>query len=242
MTFRQAREVARTGLHIRRPEWDDKWLAIVRGTWWCQSSTFTRPVRATDYTEFDLRAGDWTTIPLPLAACPIDPAIGSTGGGSFPPLSGPGSGGSGSAGGGTSGGGPSGAPTAPDDGPVLPAPDDPGVSVRFSGLIIDNGSGRILTEPTVNTTRKCRPAGVGSWETSYTSGRVEYYGPTRPEPWQWTVSIVKGGGGLFEVTMTGDWNLGGGFQTATPRARGVAISNTLPSGTYPVGGGTATVL
>lgn len=80
MIFAQAREYSRTGLHVRRDGWEDKWFILWRGVWWCMGAAYARVVRATDYEANDLLADDWTTIPRALASCPVDPDTGSTGG------------------------------------------------------------------------------------------------------------------------------------------------------------------
>lgn len=84
MTFQQARAISQTNnLHIRRTSWDaDKWFMLWRGTWFVFGTGILQPVRATDYTSADLLAADWTTVPAPLAFCPITP--GEPSGGSDP--------------------------------------------------------------------------------------------------------------------------------------------------------------
>src|SRR6187401_2597776 len=72
MNFNEAREVARTGLHIRRQGWPlHRWFSLVRGLWWYQDATVSRPVKAADYVSADLLATDWTSIPRPLRNCPL---------------------------------------------------------------------------------------------------------------------------------------------------------------------------
>src|SRR5260221_12804798 len=87
MTFYQSRAISKAGLHIRRSSWpDDKWFMIWRGTWFCfASGSPPHPVRAADYSTDDLRATDWTTIPAPLAACPVGATTGRPGGPPPPP-------------------------------------------------------------------------------------------------------------------------------------------------------------
>ena len=80
MNFFQARAVAKSGLYVRRAAWTTQWFIVWRGVWFGSFAGVIRPVLAADYTADDLTATDWTPVPAPLAACPVDTAIGSTGG------------------------------------------------------------------------------------------------------------------------------------------------------------------
>jgi hypothetical protein len=77
VNFVQARYYSQTNsLHVRRSGWADatQWFIIWRGVWWLfNGAGAERVVRATDYAIADLIADDWTTMPAPLAGCPVDP-------------------------------------------------------------------------------------------------------------------------------------------------------------------------
>lgn len=251
MTFNEARILSRPGLHIRREGWEDKWFIVWRGVWWCLGAAYARPVLATDYTASDLLARDWTTMPAPLAACPI--GGGSTGGDVTPPFGAP----AGAPGGlEDEGGGLSLVPRPPAEAeptPIIVLPvDDPGISVRFSGMTSDADS-RIIVPPKMvrpHCTIKVPPAGRGQWSLAFTSGT--YWNgfpwgiePRHDDPWSWNLEIGRDGAGLFTVSLNSTTApSSGGFMNGVGTsgyARGIAAPNGVSDGTH-ISGGTATIL
>ena len=170
MTFNQARAISKTAkLHIRRAAWTaDKWFMVWRGHWFVFPSGQPRTVQATDYDTDDLLATDWTTMPAALAACPIDPTIGSTGGGAPTPgeggfpddptpplLGGPGI---------PPGGGPSTTIIPP------PAPGT-GVSVTFAGIVQSTGL-HTSVNPNLARTVALKATGSNTWTGTIKSGKT----------------------------------------------------------------------
>ena len=242
MNFPQARAISHSGLHIRRSAWaDDKWFMVWRGTWFCFRTGVLRPVLATDYDQDDLVATDWTTMPAALAACPIDPTIGSTGGGSPTPGTDGFADDSTPIVGGVPG---SGAPSGPDDPPVLPPPDPgTGVTVTFAGMTIFPGQpdfhGVLL-----NDTFALTPSAPNEWKLDFKRGRSDATNPP-PDAISWEI-IAARTGVLWSVVLTNiDGPYSGGFITrvGTEQPRGHPITNgfDVTSLGVVIYGGTATV-
>jgi hypothetical protein len=260
VTFYQSRAISKTGLHVRRAAWSaDKWLMIWRGTWFCfASGNPAHPVRATDYSTADLLATDWTTMPAALAACPIDPTIGSTGGASAVPGS-PGSPGS--------PGFPddatplivslpgSGAPSGPGAPTVLPPPaPGSGYVVVFSGITFKpwpGGPPNAVYE-NVNGTYPLVASGVNHWTAAFPSGHDD------GGPFIWVADVTRNFGGwddsnplskAFSVTLKANnddfkiaFDMYGHAIGNGPQPLGMAIENARDTGDTGYGyGGTATI-
>lgn len=185
MNFVEARAYARSGLHIRRLLWPvHQWISYVRGVWWFQDGTERRVVETTAYSEADLRALDWTSIPAALRECQV-PAPGG-GSGSDDPGTSPGGGtGGGPIGNPPSGGGggdpfpPGGKPGSPGapGGVNLPQPPSKGtIEVVFAGVHDDAiyhdlfGSGYWQSPPTVNQSHTLAREGEDVWKLEFTDG------------------------------------------------------------------------
>jgi len=186
MTFFEARAL---GMHVRRSSWSDpnQWFIIWRGVWWYFTTGVMRPVIATDYTSAELLASDWTTVPQALAACAIDPTIGSTGGTSdFGTLAGVigGSNGTGNAnsvvGSNYGGGGGLGSGGGPQQLPPAPSSD---VSVTFNGITQSAPSMAYTSGINVNGTWTLAKSGLNYWTTTFTSGNSTFVGDTGPIVW-----------------------------------------------------------
>lgn len=259
MTFYQARAVSRKNfLHVRRSSWaHTRWFIIWRGVWFVFDTGVFRVVTAADYSRDDLSATDWTTVPAPLASCPIVPATpsdpGSPGGGppilGFPGFPPPPPDGGGGGGGGSSGGSP------------LPPPDTRGMSVTFSGLTFTNpttGDRLIddisaLNDDPIDLTR----SGYGRWIGSRSAGmwapdpgdfnipmiwKVEVtaptYGDLNTKPYRWHV-LLSWLNNTYSIFVGGFVTTGGTEQPA-----GSPINNLYHSSDYSAGvvaDGTATV-
>jgi len=249
MTFPQAFEISRQmHLHVRREDWaEDKWI-IAWGTGECWAGGERRPILATDLGAVDLLAEDWTTVPAPLAACPVtpsEPTGGSTptpGSGGFPDdlaeFSRPSTSGGG-------GGSSSSLPT-PEEGTSL--------RVQFSGLTYGNDPNNeyrgidhmdgFYTLPSV---------GEGSWQKKFPRGSFYPAGTeTSDHPFEWTITANRNpdgsGGFTYEVTMTviavpSGAAPTGGFGSLALAPRLSPINNVwTAAGPDVIQGGTATVL
>lgn len=250
MTFQQARAISKTNkLHIRRTSWDmDKWFMLWRGTWFVFSTGLLQPVRATDYTRDDLLATDWTTVPAPLAACPITST--EPGGGSAP----------------TPGSGafpydPTQFPTPPGNAPVsgsssvsLPTP-EPGIKpaglrVRFNGINQTEDSRRTVKEVLpLDGLYSLEPSGVGVWTTSFPKGYVIVGLDDHHDEIIWTITATISGRGdddepFYDVEMDGSGMtpVGSSFTSFQPKPKNVEIMNVLISTSASFYGGHATVL
>ena len=219
MTFYQARAISKTGLHVRRSSWPaDQWFMIWRGTWFCfAGGNPPRPVRATDYSADDLLATDWTTVPAALAACPIDPTIGSTGGGDPTP--------------GTDGspddptppfsGGPG--ITPPGSPTTLPPPDPgTGITVTFDSILAADSPPGFLVN--VNLNRPVTLPALGG-TTTFLSGWLPSLGQTS-DTIQWQVSATRFGSDWHvELTAISIPTPSGGFISAAVQPAGHAADN-----------------
>lgn len=238
MTFYQSRAISKAGLHVRRSAWpDDKWFMLWRGTWFAfAGGNPPIPVKATDYSSDDLLATDWTTMPAALAACPIDPGTGSTGGG--PPQPGKGGfpndptlfpfGGSG---------------TPPDGGSTTLPPPEPGtgLTVKIAGLDTSRASSIWSGLDGINKSYTLSGSG-DSWSTTFNKGiNIE-----DSSDLGWTLTATRSGS-IWDVELSPGAG-SGGFQTQTPagaRGAGIPIANNYTSGSLGgilnFFGGTATV-
>ncbi|EDY16671.1 hypothetical protein CfE428DRAFT_5784 [Chthoniobacter flavus Ellin428] len=234
-------------LPIRRASWAaDKWFWVWRGGhWFSFPGGQPHTVVATDYTAADLLATDWTTVPAPLAACPITPTepLGgnspdpgqrgfASGGGRFPPP--PGSGGGGGGGGSGSGG-------------TLPTP-NPGTSlnVDITGVTCGN-DGLNFSEVDIDGSHSVDFESPGVWKTTFDSGYSNPTDPPNKKPVNWTLTLTKDLTTLkFTVSVTSTERYGGTFLAAfatlpgQEQLLGVPISNAHAVGDFG-DGGTATV-
>jgi hypothetical protein len=273
MTFNQARAISKANaLHVRRESWPvDQYVMIWRGTWFYFDAGLVRPVRAGDYSAADLLANDWTTVPSALAACPVDPAIGSTGGGpptaespAFAAAFSPDATSTGSTGDaehhGSGVGGGGGGGGSDDPAPVLP-PVDPGTSVRvrFSGTTHADlhdafGFEYVRGIVSLDGTFTLDPAGANEWKTTFTRGEFWIDGtpPHADHSYIWNVTAARSttdGVDYWTVTLqclntdpAGGSTLTGGFYSE-PAIRSATQTNLdAGSGGSVFFGGTANVL
>jgi hypothetical protein len=260
MTFPEARSVSKTNaLHVRRAAWSaSRWAIYWRGVWFLFDTGISRVFQAGDYSDTDLLATDWTTVPEPLVSCPVVP--GSPGGGAppssgFPGLIGGTSGASPGGGPGGSGGGGSGA-----YGPTPPPPADAkGLTVTFSGLkSLQTMSGPpAAIDPSdidqLNGPWPLTRFGFGTWvgyKTAVIYGsqpggdnlQMQWkvvvtatdYGDSSQAPYHWTVT-------LFWLNIFGGHASAGGFSNASPVLLGTPINNDETAGVNFVGDGTASI-
>lgn len=229
MTFSQSRAISQAGLHVRRSAWSsDKWLMLWRGTWFCfAGGNPPHPVRAADYGRDDLLATDWTTMPAALAACPVDPTIGSTGGGS--PVPG-------------TGGFPADPVPASFGGIALPPP-DPGlkpppppalVTVTFAGILSPDSGGYTGVNLNQIFTFHGPDYALQTFQSGQDASSV-------PISWDVTLSPV-GGKWTTAITAHLTGNPSGGFKTDAAQPIGTPIQNWFiaSGGTYAYAG-TATI-
>jgi hypothetical protein len=220
---------------------------IWRGTWFCFSSgNPAHPVRATDYSAADLLATDWTTMPAALAACPIDPTIGSTGGASATP----------------------GSPGFPDDlttsiggafsgspSTTLPPPDPgSGFVIVFAGITFKPWPGGFpnAVYESVDGTYPLIAAGVNHWTATFPRGHDDV------GPFIWVADVTRNYGGwddsnplskAFSVTLKANndsfkiaFDMYGHAIGNGPQPLGMAIENARDTGDVGYGyGGTATI-
>jgi hypothetical protein len=79
MTWRAAKAVAESGLHVRRAAWAaGLWLIYERGVAWFWTGSAWRVVTAADFARAEFNGSDWTTIPSELAACPTSTGTGGS--------------------------------------------------------------------------------------------------------------------------------------------------------------------
>lgn len=243
MTFFDAYAIsAGLALHIRRAAWAaGKWFIVWRGQIECWNADQRGVAKCTDYTADDLLATDWTTVPAPLAACPVTPSEPSGGGPPSPgfpsfPIGGPPPSFPAPPGGGGGGGSPSGS------GPSLPTPDaGTGISVTFDGLSTVDGTGGIYKNIDLNGEHSLDSDGSGSWSATVPNGIVVASG----DPISWLINVTKGTGGLYSVSMecsgpVSDPSLGG-FLSFPAKPLGSPAPNDYDSLTVIIGGGHATV-
>ncbi|HSI10711.1 MAG TPA: hypothetical protein VK961_01645 [Chthoniobacter sp.] len=249
MTLLEAFAISKANqLHIRRASWPaDKWIMNWRGIG--QTVPVTgKPyfVRGDEYNRADLVATDWTTVPLPLAACPVtpgepiggDPPVpGSPGWPGFPDP-----------------GFPS-APSVPPDGggsiPPLPTPTPgTGLTAIFSGIeplfLSSFVFGTTHWEGVrTNGSHALQSAGGGTWTGTFSNGQF-FLNDGSPDAghaanFKITASIaeVVDGKPKFHLQLAVDlWGLGFSiiYEEATPGIRGFAMPNVEPTSSDWTGG------
>lgn len=238
MTIQQAAAISKANnLPIRRASWPaDKWFWVwLGGHWFSYPSGKPHTALATDYTSADLQATDWTTVPAPLASCPITPSEPIGGG---PPV--PGS---------------PGWPDVPDPdfptspgvpsgggggGPSLPTPDSgTSLRVKFEGITDtqvpseDNPAVYFKGEK-LNDTWTLDSAGPGHWKKdAFEIGYFKHPNVDEQLKIFWDIYVTKTDS-LFSVALNihnGPPSemlfLSGGFRTApgTEKPRRMAITN-----------------
>lgn len=63
-----------TGKYIRRVGWTDRWLSYYRGIWWMVREAGTTVAKATEITDVELLARDWTDEAFNADPCAATPA------------------------------------------------------------------------------------------------------------------------------------------------------------------------
>lgn len=207
MTIQQAAAISKANnLPIRRASWPaDKWFWVwLGGHWFSYPGGKPHTALATDYSKADLLANDWTTVPAPLAACPVTPTEPSGGGDpiggtpgwpdvpdpSFPSPPGVPSGG---------GGG----------GPTLPPP-DPGTGLRvlFEGITdsqpdTEENPAIYYDGEKLNDTWTLRSLGSGHWRKD--AFHVGYYKHPHVEEQlkiYWDIDVTRSEAELYSVSLS----------------------------------------
>lgn len=245
MTIFEALAISKANqLHIRRASWPaSKWVIAWRGI--VQTVPVTgRPyfTRGSEYGRADLLADDWTTVPAPLAACPVTPTEPIGGGdpiGGFPglpfepppgfppPPGAPGGGGGGS-------------PSLPP-----PKPDGTGLSVTFAGITGTTLSTNYydISADNLNGPFPLDGAGAGVWTSVFKQGYISFDGGATPTTtFQWTITVTKVGQihapsdlriyytvRLSSIGLPSGGSPSGGFTEATAGRIGQTINNLLTS-------------
>lgn len=226
MTFPEAYTVSKQDrLHIRRAGWPaDQWL-IIWGTGESWNAGVRHPIRASELVTDDFLANDWTTVPAPLASCPITPSEPSGGGDPGPSFPGfpsepdtfspPKSGSSGSLGGAVS--------------TSLPTP-KPGtdLQVTFDGItgLALPPEYHDISASDLNQPFTLERSGT-TWTHTFDKGFVSYDGGTTvAQTFKWTITVTNVGkvGALSDPSDTRDY-----FTV-------ILFAQAVPSGGFPSGG------
>ena len=70
-----AEALAKNGAQIRRAGWTDKMLSMQGALWLLVTASASTVVKATDFTDADLNARDWTDQPFNANPCSATPAF-----------------------------------------------------------------------------------------------------------------------------------------------------------------------